>query len=202
MLRNKKKDERQKPKVGICCLFCLGILVSVFISGCSEDRAELDKEILAEDPGFKKYIIARDEIETNITKMHSNYSKMSEDINNQIILLKEKKASLKTDYIVELEKIKKGLDPIKRGLQQDADELEGKLKLRRIEANDVAKDTKEVEALIARKDRLNLTMEELQAWNLRLSSLVEHRDKIVKEITDLTQKISLMRKKIKALGLN
>jgi len=174
---------------------------ALLLEGCTGDLKEMEKEILAYDSSFQKTIDQRDSTQKQLDAEKASYIQKNQEIESRITALKEKKAEVKADHLATLEKIKRQIYPKKRSQQQDLMNLQRRLKERQIEVRNITKDIEEVNALVKKDDRLSLTREEIQAWSKRLSSLVERKSGMEKEIAVLRNKIRITRLKIKVLDV-
>ena len=174
---------------------------ALLLEGCTGDLKGMEEEILAHDSSFQKTIDQRDSTQRQLDADKASYIQKNQEIESRMTALKEKKAEIKADHLATLEKIKRQIYPKKRSLQQDLMNLQRRLKEKQIEVRNITKDIDEVNALVKKDDRLSLTREEIQAWSKRLSTLVERKNRMEKEIAALRKKIRITRLKIKVLDV-
>ena len=186
-------------KLTIVLVFVSGLLLA---QGCTENREEMEKEIVAHDSSFQSYIDKRISLQEKLTSEKNSFVQQKLEIEDEINSLKEKELLIKEEHIARIGEIKRQIQPEKRRLSQDLLEMKRKLGLKKIELKGVVRDINEINSLIKRKDKLALTSEEVRTWNDRLSSLIEKKAKISAEISSLDKEIEITRLKIKVMTLD
>ncbi|MEA3489989.1 MAG: hypothetical protein U9R44_06610 [Candidatus Omnitrophota bacterium] len=167
--------------------------------GCLKERSEMEKEILAHDPFFKKTLDKRNSLRGQLDSRKSALVKNEQEIAAQITALREKKAQAKRVYAVSVERIKRQIDPEKRELERNLMELKRNYDLKKVELRNVNRDIEEIEALIRKKDKLTLTQEEVRTWNERLASLIRKKEIIISEKDKLRKETEITKLKLKVL---
>ena len=172
------------------------------LQGCGTNLEENEKKILAYDPSFRDYIDKRDALQEKLSEQKDAFARKKIEIDEKIDALKEKISQLKEEYASSIGNTKRQLQPQKRSLKQDLLEMKRRYALKKSELNTVSKDISEVDSLIKKKDKLNLTQEEMQTWNKRLSAQLEKKVSIESEMAKLEKEIEVTRLKIKVLEVD
>ena len=108
---------------------------------------------------------------------------------------------LKKEYLSSVEKIKRQIQPEKRRLQRELIDMKTRSRQTQILVRDIDRDIKEINALLEKKDVLDLTQEEIQTWEQRLAALIKKREVLSSEKVKLTQDIEAAKMKDKVLNL-
>jgi len=173
-----------------------------------ENRKEIEQGVLERDPAFQETLNQRDAVQKELDSERAVFQKKESEIGGQIDLLREqinifrqKKSELRALYFATLDSIKRKIYPEKRVLEQSYAEKKRLLRRKAIEARDVERDIKEIKGLVDKKDRLSLTREEIEAWNKRYSSLMDHKSLADKEIAELEKEIETLGMKIRVLNV-
>ncbi len=177
------------------CLLCLAF------QGCLEDRAELEKRILAHDPSFQKTLDSRDSLREQLDSQKAIFLRRESEANSLIKALKQKKIDAKKEYSAQVEKIRRQIQPEKRQLRRSLIDIKRQYKCKEQEIGHIDKDINEITALIKKKDALALTQDEIRTWNERLSSLIKKKNEISAEKDKLGKEIEITKLKIKVLGV-
>lgn len=179
-------------------------LLAAFVfasSGCKKDRAEDESRILAHDPTFKTELAKRNALRQEMIDQKQAYMKLCRENDFKIAALKKQKKQAKNNYQATVEKIKVQINPYKRQLRQEYLDKQREYKRKKSEIADILKDTKEITALMDKKDRLVLTQEEVKTWNDRLSSLIARKAQLEEDTKQLKKDIEIMKLKIKVMEI-
>ena len=181
---------------------CIAVVSPVLIfSGCVENNAESIKKVLTYDPSFQKLLDKKNDIQAKLSSSKADRNEKQRAIEGQIAVLKDKRSGVKADYLSSAVQLKKQIDPDRRNLYQQLLDAKNRLNDKNAELADAEKDMAEIDALVKKKDRLELTREEMQVWNKRITFLTRKKEVIVKEITDLKKDIDITKLKIKVLQI-
>lgn len=187
-----------RPRVRIMALPVLAVTF-VLLAGCMSDNEESKKKILAQDPSFQNVLEVRDVMMKELDVRQSEFQRAIRAVDKQIVSLKEKKRQITGAHSVQTEKIKRRLDPEKRRLEKDLTDMRQAVERMNIEIRDVNGDINEIQALIAKKDKLALTQEEMNTWNDRLSALIERKEEVAKKRDKLKAEIEITNLKISVI---
>ncbi len=192
---------RYAAVLSVCLMFFLA-------AGCMENRKEVEQGVLERDPAFQETLNQRDSVQKELDSERAVFQKKESEIQSQIALLrdqitifKQKKSELRALHFAALDSIKRKIYPDKRVLEQNYTEKKRLLRRKAIEARDVERDIKEIKGLVDKKDRLSLTREEIEAWNKRYASLLDHKSLADKEIAELEKEIETLGMKIKVINV-
>ena len=186
-------------RIYITGVMTVSVLGCFLFTGCSGNNAETIKEILVEDPSFQKALDERNDIHKKLSAAKTEYDKKQADLEKEITVIQGKKAGIKVEYLSTVSQVRKKLDSEKRRLRQELADKEEQLKMKNLEMADIDRDANEIDALVKKKDRLELTGEEMKVWNKRLLALARRRVDTGKEIAGLNKKIHIIKLEIKVL---
>lgn len=181
---------------------CCSVLALAAAAGCEVNTGLTEKKVLEQDPSFQAVLKERDSYQAKADSSKMVFKQKVQEIDFQISSLQQNKALLKAEYLEFVDKMRKQLDPTIRGLEQDQMELEGELKVKAIEMKNLTRDIAEIDSLVKKKDTLQLTMEEKDAWNKRLTTLLSKKNRLEQEMNKIRQKIQLISMKIKVLDIH
>lgn len=168
-------------------------------SGCSRNSSDIEMSILEYDSAFKEILNKRDLLRTQLESEKESFLRKRNDIDQSILSLKEKKNELRKQHEQQEIKIKREIDPYRRQIERELIDARRKYKSNGGELADISKDAKEINALIAKKEKLALTQEELRTWNDKLTSLMSRKDKAEEERVKIKMQIEVIKLKLKVL---
>ncbi|MFH1305284.1 MAG: hypothetical protein ABIH74_02635 [Candidatus Omnitrophota bacterium] len=184
-------------RMGVLSALAVGLLSQ----GCSEDRAALEKKILAHDSSFQRIVDKRDSLQQELASQEEAFSKRQQETSQAVEALKDRQRQEKKEHAVEMKATKRKLWPEKKRLEMDLLDMERRYKRVKENIRDIGRDIDEINTLMEKKNKLVLTPEEIQAWNERLNSLIKDEGDMVSEKDKLQTDISMTKLKIKVLGL-
>jgi len=173
----------------------------LFLQGCSIDPEEARKQVIAYDPSFRDVLREKDAIIKKLEEKKSDFDKKTSEIDAGIAALKNNKSMIRAEYDKSVDALKKQLDPRKRTLQLELVDLKRKMKRKIREENDIKKDIAEVNSLVEKKDQLDLTREEISAWNRRLATLTGRAGETGKAIAGMKEELRIKKLKLKLLKI-
>ena len=179
----------------------VSVMVLSFLSlaGCEGEVGETEKKILAQDPSFQKELEKRDSMIEELATHKTNYLAKRIQIDEEISTLKEEKSLIRTQYVEELDRTKRRLNPEKRNLERELLESERNYKRSSSELVNINSDIKEITDLISKKEKLALTQEEMKTWNDRLASLIGKKEKADAEREKFKTDVNITKMKLKVL---
>jgi len=177
------------------------LLIAGTLTGCFQDRAKIEKSILEQDPNFQKMLDSRNFLQEGIESRYKVYQDKTKEIDAQIQMLKERKAQVRAIYLEFIAKLKRQFDAERKLLQQTLAEYRRQLTVKREEVRSVDKDIKEVSGIVRKKEKLELTREEVQVWQNKLSSLLERKSVLEREAGTIGRNIRITELKIKVYTL-
>lgn len=182
-------------------LFIAVLFLSLFSQGCTQDRAVVDKKIIAHDPSFAKVLEERNVLEKKLFAQKTIFLKEKAQIDNTINSLRQEKLELKGEYSEQVERVRQQLDSTRLILRESLARFRQVYRVKKQEISDINDDIKEVNGLVSKKDKLSLTQEEMQTWNTRFSSLIERREKAFTEKNNIEKEIEITKLKMEALKM-
>ena len=182
-------------------LICFVLFVSMSVSGCKEDLAEYEKQVLAYDPSFQKIIDKRNALRGDVGKERMAFLEQQKIVDGRIDLLRDQKLELKKEYSSKVEKVKRQILPEKRRLTRELIDLEHNHNKRNEQAQRIERDINEINNLIKKKDVLDLTQEEIKNWNSRIASLIERKEMVISKRDKYKKEIEMTKLKLKVLNI-
>ncbi len=176
-------------------------LVAFSLSGCLQDRAQLEKKVLAYDPSFKTVLKKRDLLDAELDSLRAAFIKVKSTIDAQITVLRDKRLRAKREYDTSVEKIKLQFHPELRKVEREILEVQRRHDEKSIELREVERDMKEVSYLMKKKDKLVLTEEETKSWSDRIADLTEKKTDILEELGKINEELQIDKMKLKAMRL-
>ena len=175
------------------------ISFSLLLAGCREDRSEMEKRILLNDPSFQESLDKRNSIQNELDSQRAAYFNSKQNLEDEIAALNDKKREEYELHVSSIEKTKEQVQPERRTLRRSLLDMERVYTSRRQDLADTERDIKEINSLIQKKDTLELTQEEVRTWNKRLSALIEKKGKTGAEKQKLKIDIETTKLKLKVL---
>jgi len=193
-----RERKTSRPHLRITALLVLAA-ACVPLAGCTPDREDAEKKILAQDPSFRNVLDSRDAMMKELDVRQAEFQRAVRAIDKQINALKEKKRQITGTHAVQTDKIKRRLAPEKRRLEKDLTDMRQAVERMNTEIRDIDGDISEIQALIGKKDKLALTQEEMRTWNDRLSALIERKEEVAKKRDRLKSEIEITDLKISVI---
>lgn len=176
-------------------------LVAFSLSGCVQDRAQMEKKILAYDPSFRTVLSKRDLFNAELGSLRAAFVKVRNTIDAQISALRDKRTRAKKEYDASAEKIKLQFQPEFRKVERETIEAQRRYDQKSVELREVDRDMKEVSYLMKKKDKLILTEEEMKTWTDRIADLTEKKTAILEEMGRIKEELQIDKMKIKVMRL-
>jgi len=167
--------------------------------GCTEDRSELEKKILTNDPSFQETIDKRNALQQELDSHKVKFLQKKQEVDTRIIALKEEQKQLEKEYSSFAEKTRRQLYPEKNALEEKLADTILQYNGKKVEIRGTDRDIREINALIKKKDSLSMTQQEMKTWNDRLLSLMKKRETYNSEKNKLQEDIKITKLKIKVL---
>lgn len=177
------------------------VLILFSVSGCMQDRLEMEKKILGHDASFQSTLKKRDLLNTELDSLKAAFVKVSMSIDAQIAILRDKKARARREYDASSEKIKLQFQPEIRKVERDVQDAERRYELKNVEMREVERDMNEVNYLMKKKDKLILTEEETKTWTTRFKELTEKKETISAELAKIREEMQIEKMKLKVMRL-
>ena len=169
------------------------------VGGCVDNRAEMEKKILAADPSFQQKLEERNLLRKELDTSRAIFMKSCAEVDAKITALRENKSQTRQEYSMVVDKIKRQVQPEKRRLEEELVDVKHQCEIRKIAIKSVEKDIEEITALINRRDTLAMSQEEIRTWNERLATLVNKKEKLLAEVTEIQNKTDVTKLKIRVL---
>lgn len=189
------------PRVRTFLFFVSMAFALSFLAGCRDNAKELESRILKDDPGFQDVLENRNDLREQIALQKAGYDKKVASYDSRIAALREQKALARSEYEASLDKVERQLEPVVRQLKAELVDMRRRLEMKSIQMRNIERDTKEIEALIDKKDTLAFTQEEIKTWNDRLAALVESKAEVSADEQKLKDDIKTTKLKIKVMQL-
>ncbi len=179
----------------------LVMFISVFVQGCAENRAEIEKMVVAQDPSFQGMIEKMNSIRERINLDKQVFLQKKNEIEGRIQVLREEKKKLQMAYSAAIDRLKRQVHPEKMVLEKDLADLEVKYNIAKEALAHVEREIKDVKQLMDKKENIEMSREEMNAWKDRLGYLLKDKEGKILERDGLKRAVEVTKYKIKLLNL-
>lgn len=172
------------------------LILALLVSGCmSYGPEELDR-LTKEDPEFKKMILLRDQIHSDISLIKNDLLSKKKAVDAQNEKLRQEYDLYAKSQNVKIEKMKQVVEAKRNFLNHEIEAASNALNLKETELKGYQDTLDQVRKMLTESKGLSLSSAEKQKWEERTLMLSEKMRPLSDEIQDLKLQIRLKKRKV------
>jgi len=175
------------------------LILSFILAGCGKvSDATLD-EVLEKDPSFRRMLDEKNRVNAKVASLNEAFEKEKKLTLKKVTSLKKKIDLLQAELKTEIDSVKNRMAPKIEGVRNELGDARATEKVKARLLKGSVQKVKNIKKLLAKKNDLSLSGDEISIWNKRASELEKEIDTLKKEIGELRDKSRLLKTEIRIL---
>ncbi len=176
------------------------LLVFVFgLSGCEQVDTETLNKITQEDPSFKAVLEKKQELDSKAAFLTNQLRDAKNDAYAKIRTLQDNFNRQKMDVDGKIASLKSELDPVRIEIRTEVESLRSALTSKKEILKNLENTRRNLTNLINQQKAVSVTAQDMQKWQERLGDLNKQIEPIAGEVSELEEKLKILRLKLIAL---
>jgi len=188
-----KNNMYQKLNLFIITVLLCGVL------GCGRVSQDTLEALTKKDPSFAKILENKRQIDRKIETLKNDYAEEKISVEKEIKNLKKKLHVKKNKIDSQIKDLRQEMDPDIHALKVRLEEMRAEYKSRSEELKDCLGKLNNIKRLLAKKNDLSLSGDEISLWNRRIATFKKDIDSLNDELSRLRDKMNIVSMEIKIL---
>jgi len=175
------------------------LLFICFASGCSVVSNEKKEEVLEQDPYFRQLLEGKQRTDAEIAALKKDLKEKKKGINSKIDILKKEFRKESEKVASDIKRLKSRFDSEKGIIAKEIELVEQGINSKQLAIKNADKTINELNSLITKEGRLDISQEEVTRWRQRIRSLEEEKKATRKELRKVEKELGLLQIKLRLL---
>ena len=184
---------------GFYKISCL-LLFFIFCAGCIKETTEEDiKKLESSDPHFGAILKKKKEINMKASLLEKQISEERINVEAKILMLRDEFENKRAALKAQVEEVKALLNPDKKAIKDKITKLNEELKPKTERLKDIELMLKDTISLLEKSRNTNITLQEKEKWDKQIYTLEMEKEKVIRDIRSLREKIQLFGMELRVL---